>query len=621
MNSFTSFLGLEIFKKIFYIYFIFIVIYTGMEIRSKYYFTKDSLIRGFSLIENTSKKELTKAIHNNDKKRVQNIVEEFLKSKHILGISIKLIDNVIVYEKGTLSNNEKDFNTYQFDFKKSVKYKENMERFTYFLNSNNKQIAKVNIYYHKDEIFKIIKNDIIYILIFTFVKLITLFLLFIYFIYHIITAPLKKIIEATRNLDGVNRTFIDLDNTKKYTELNELADSFNYMSKRVVEEFEKVKKLNLKLKKQKEDLIEANEYKNFFLANISHELKTPLNPITLISSVLIKNKNSDLSEKTINELKVINKSATELKILIDDILDLTKIEAKDVKINYQEVNLKEIIEKLLNNFKLIAATKELDFEVNISLENEIQIIDILRFNQICKNLISNAIKFTHKGSIKIEVNETKTQIELNVIDTGIGISEKNLEKIFYSFKQLDASLTRKYGGTGLGLYISKKLAKLHDGDILVKSIENEGSCFSFVFNKKDKKDISVKSEKLDKIEEHIQVENILKNKQEDKKEIIIINNNPLLFFEVGVFLNKQININLNQFDSVLKAFEYIKKYNLEKTILIIEVTKDEEILKNIKEQFDIKIVGIGQSDSKIYNNLISKPIDCENLLKYIKDNS
>ncbi|WP_164967595.1 ATP-binding protein [Arcobacter sp. CECT 8985] len=592
-----------------------------MEIRSKYYFTKDSLIRGFSLIENTSKKELTKAIHNNDKKRVQNIVEEFLKSKHILGISIKLIDNVIVYEKGTLSNNEKDFNTYQFDFKKSVKYKENMERFTYFLNSNNKQIAKVNIYYHKDEIFKIIKNDIIYILIFTFVKLITLFLLFIYFIYHIITAPLKKIIEATRNLDGVNRTFIDLDNTKKYTELNELADSFNYMSKRVVEEFEKVKKLNLKLKKQKEDLIEANEYKNFFLANISHELKTPLNPITLISSVLIKNKNSDLSEKTINELKVINKSATELKILIDDILDLTKIEAKDVKINYQEVNLKEIIEKLLNNFKLIAATKELDFEVNISLENEIQIIDILRFNQICKNLISNAIKFTHKGSIKIEVNETKTQIELNVIDTGIGISEKNLEKIFYSFKQLDASLTRKYGGTGLGLYISKKLAKLHDGDILVKSIENEGSCFSFVFNKKDKKDISVKSEKLDKIEEHIQVENILKNKQEDKKEIIIINNNPLLFFEVGVFLNKQININLNQFDSVLKAFEYIKKYNLEKTILIIEVTKDEEILKNIKEQFDIKIVGIGQSDSKIYNNLISKPIDCENLLKYIKDNS
>ncbi|RXK00319.1 hypothetical protein CRU98_03950 [Arcobacter sp. CECT 8986] len=626
MNSLTSFLGILLFKKIFFIYIIFAFIITGLEINSKYNLTKDNLIREFSIIEKTSSKELSRGVFNFDRTRVSNIVNEIVNTNNIVGVSIKLLDNEVVYQKGLLSTKEKSFKSSSFDVKNKVLYDDELNSYNYFLQSNSKKIAKVSLYYEKNIVFNLIKNDLIIIGVATLAKFIVLFFLFIYFIYHIITSPLKKIIEATRQMDNKNKAYVNLDNTKDYTELNELADSFNYMSKRIFEEFTKVSKLNAKLKKQKTDLVEANEYKNFFLANISHELKTPLNPIVLISSVMLKNKNSEFSDKTIEDLKIINKSSKELKILIDDILDLTKIEAGDITLNYENVNIKELFISLTNIFKQSAQKKSLDYEISLNLKDDYQILDARRFNQICRNLINNAIKFTNEGFVKVELIETQTQLKVNVIDSGIGIKKENIKKIFTSFKQLDASTTRKYGGTGLGLAISKELAKLHDGDILVESVENEGSCFSFIFDKKDKSNIScvLKKQKKDDVKnkENLQINSSDKKENYCNINTIIINNDPLLFFKLGVFLKKDEEIKLTQLDTLIKAEELIKKDTSSKYILIIEVMpQNKEYLEKLKSNYSISLIGIGQSSDDVYDYIMNKPIENENLLTFIKKNS
>ncbi|RXJ96468.1 hypothetical protein CRV00_02295 [Malaciobacter molluscorum] len=604
MKSLTSFLGILLFKKIFFIYIIFAFIITALEINSKYNLTKDNLNREFSIIKTSSFKNLSQSVYNHDTNKIENIVKEIINTNNIVGMSIKLLDNQIVYEKGLLSNNNLNF-------------------YEYFLKIDNKKIAKVFLFYDKNTVYNLIKDDILIITIATLAKFIVIFFLFIYFIYHIITVPLKKIIEATRQVDNKNRAFVHLDNTKEYTELTELADSFNYMSKRIFEDYENVSKLNAKLKKQKTDLIEANEYKNFFLANISHELKTPLNPIVLISSVMLKNKNNEFSEKTIEDLKIINKSSNELKILIDDILDLTKIEAGDITLNYEYINIRELFNNLTTIFKQAAQRKNLEYEVSINIKDDYQILDSRRFNQICRNLINNAIKFTNEGFVKVELFESSTQLKVNVIDSGIGLKKQDIKKVFTSFKQLDASTTRKYGGTGLGLAISKELAKLHDGDIFVESIEGKGSCFSFIFYKKNKEDITCtfKKKKKEEFDNNKELKLIISDKVENysKIDIIIINSNPLLFFKLDIFLKKQKDINLIQFDSLNKVEELIKNEISNKYIIIIEIEQNnKKFLEILKSRYDIILIGIGKSDDEIYDCVVNRPIENENILKQIK---
>ena len=237
---------------------------------------------------------------------------------------------------------------------------------------------------------------------------------------------------------------------------------------------------NVEIQKKSEDLELTTRYKSEFLANMSHELRTPLNSILLLSRLLSENNDLNMNAEQIEFAKVIQSSGNGLLGLIDEILDLSKIEAGKMELENTDVMVNDITTNLYNLFNLVAKEKNINFK--IINENAPLFIksDQVRVEQILKNLISNAIKFTKEGSVTLEVvkrNEDGNKVDFIVTDTGIGIPLNKQPLIFEAFQQADGSTKRKYGGTGLGLSISRELAKLLGGEIILYSEINKGSTF------------------------------------------------------------------------------------------------------------------------------------------------
>ncbi len=239
---------------------------------------------------------------------------------------------------------------------------------------------------------------------------------------------------------------------------------------------------NEEIQRKAEELELTTRYKSEFLANMSHELRTPLNSILLLSRLLAENNEKNLSDDQIDYAKVIQSSGNGLLGLIDEILDLSKIEAGQMKLEYLDVSIPEITDELQAMFAPLAKEKGLDFTITVA--NTVPSVietDKMRLGQILKNLISNALKFTSKGGITLTVkrlNPTDSTLSFVVKDTGIGIPPEKQQLIFEAFQQADGSTKRKYGGTGLGLSISRELAKLLGGEIVLSSKVNEGSEFA-----------------------------------------------------------------------------------------------------------------------------------------------
>ncbi|WP_051569179.1 response regulator [Alkaliphilus transvaalensis] len=243
---------------------------------------------------------------------------------------------------------------------------------------------------------------------------------------------------------------------------------------------------NSELERTKDELIRysqnlelGNRYKTEFLANMSHELRTPLNSIILLSRLLMNNKNGMIQED-LEKIAVINNSGQELLRLIDDILDLSKIEAGKIDINKIEFRTNDLVKEARQLFDKLAEEKGIRFYVEDLLVKNLK-GDRDKISQILRNLISNAIKFTEEGSVifRLEPDPVNPKAAtFTVVDTGIGIAKENLSRIFEAFQQGDGSISRRFGGTGLGLSISKKLAELMGGKILVDSKPHKGSSFS-----------------------------------------------------------------------------------------------------------------------------------------------
>jgi len=226
----------------------------------------------------------------------------------------------------------------------------------------------------------------------------------------------------------------------------------------------------------------SSKYKSEFLANMSHELRTPLNSLLILSKDLAENRNKNLDEDQVESAEIIYKSGHDLLILINEILDLSNIEAGKMSVNIERVSLRNFTDDLLRNFKHQAEQKglKLTSKLDAALPESIR-TDSQRLNQILKNLLSNAIKFTEKGSVNISINRyTESTVIISVSDTGIGIPEEKQMAIFEAFQQADGGTSRKYGGTGLGLSISRELAKLLGTEIKLSSKLNEGSTFSII---------------------------------------------------------------------------------------------------------------------------------------------
>jgi len=239
---------------------------------------------------------------------------------------------------------------------------------------------------------------------------------------------------------------------------------------------------NLDIQKKAEELALTTKYKSEFMANMSHELRTPLNSILLLSRLLAENPNRNLSDEQTEYARVIQNSGQGLLQLIDEILDLSRIESGKLSLEHGLVPVAELVEDMRSLFEPIAKDKNLAFDILIEEGTSLQLeTDKMRLEQILKNLLSNAFKFTHKGSVSLRVRASALQknfIEFVVRDTGIGIPEDKHQLIFEAFQQADGSTRRKYGGTGLGLSISRELAKLLGGDIRVMSRVEEGSEFA-----------------------------------------------------------------------------------------------------------------------------------------------
>ena len=244
--------------------------------------------------------------------------------------------------------------------------------------------------------------------------------------------------------------------------------------------FNKLEKANNLLKEQKKELIKANKTKDDFLANMSHELKTPLNSISIISKIMSNNKENNLDDTSVKNMKVINKCAQDLTELINDILDISKIEAGELNIYKKDISLKNLIEELYDLFTHVAQEKNIQFINNFQIKNCDIFTDEQRTKQILKNFLSNAIKFTNKGKVEILSKEYDEFFEISIIDSGIGIAKENLEYVFDRFKQVDDSMGKKYQGTGLGLAISKQLAQMLNGYIYAASEIGIGSTFKYI---------------------------------------------------------------------------------------------------------------------------------------------
>jgi two-component system chemotaxis sensor kinase CheA len=257
-------------------------------------------------------------------------------------------------------------------------------------------------------------------------------------------------------------------------------------------ELEKAKK---KIEEEASLVEESSRHKSEFIANMSHELRTPLNSIILLSDLLTQNRDGRLTEKELEFASVILSAGKDLLSLINDVLDLSKVEAGRMEINMSQVSLEYLCRKLRGYFSEMADVKGLEFGIYPeSGLTEHLVVDVQKLEQILKNLTSNAIKFTEKGSVEIFIHRPSPETDLSMIglnglnpsnsiafsvkDTGIGIAPEKKDVIFECFIQADKDITETYGGTGLGLPVSRVLAQLLGGDIMLESQPMKGSTFT-----------------------------------------------------------------------------------------------------------------------------------------------
>jgi len=225
-------------------------------------------------------------------------------------------------------------------------------------------------------------------------------------------------------------------------------------------------------------LMKVDQLRSIFLASMSHELKTPLTSILGFTKMMLKNRDGELNKEQEKQLKIILNSANHLHELINDAIDVNKIEADKLEIKLSKFNLVEELSNLIETFNIPIENKELELLIDAP---DLLIIhdDKKRIVQILSNLIGNAIKFTERGHIFISVRKSNENVEISVKDTGPGIKKEDFDKLFKPFSRIeDPKKARE--GTGLGLYLSKKLAHLLGGDIVVESEYGKGTCFTLI---------------------------------------------------------------------------------------------------------------------------------------------
>ena len=374
-----------------------------------------------------------------------------------------------------------------------------------------------------------------------------------------------------------------------------------------------------------EEIKKTKKLQERFLANLSHEIRTPLNTIIGISNIL---KQSPYVKKEKDSIKILSISAENLKGLINDILDFSKIEANELKLEMDTVSIKEMIENAIFSFKEKINLKNLEIKSIYDSKLNLLQSDKIKLNQVILNILSNAIKFTENGTISLSVkvlkDTTKTQkIEIVIKDTGIGITKEKIGIIFEPFQQEDITITRKYGGTGLGLSLSKNIINLLGGELDVKSTKNKGSAFKI--------EIELKK-----------ATNITKNKKVlPKKEIPdVLNQNPHILLveddDLNIFLIKKLSnlwgTKIDIAKNGKKAIEVLQKKSFDLILMDVQmpVMDGFKATKYIRENLKLHTPIIGLTANAVKTDqqkclnagmteYITKPFDADNLKQKISD--
>ncbi|MEE1613538.1 hybrid sensor histidine kinase/response regulator, partial [Microvirga sp. CF3016] len=274
---------------------------------------------------------------------------------------------------------------------------------------------------------------------------------------------------------------------KTNEELEDKARLLELQKQEVEAKNQEVSVAKTALEEKAEQLSLTSRYKSQFLANMSHELRTPLNSLLILSKLLTENSDGNLTEKQREFAKTIHAAGSDLLSLINDILDLSKIESGTVSLEVSSVAFKDLVDNMERTFRQIAEERKLDFHVEVDPKLPPAIrTDSKRLQQVLRNLLSNAFKFTERGGVTLQIGSAEGSplragsqwIAMSVTDTGIGIPEEKQRIIFEAFQQADGTTSRKYGGTGLGLSISREIARLLGGEIVVSSTPGSGSTFT-----------------------------------------------------------------------------------------------------------------------------------------------
>ncbi|MEK9148895.1 MAG: ATP-binding protein, partial [Candidatus Desantisbacteria bacterium] len=406
-----------------------------------------------------------------------------------------------------------------------------------------------------------------------------------------LTDPIKNLsVTALRVKEGDLTTESDI---QRDDEIGVLATTFNNMVNQLKTNIEtldsKVEERTTELASSNKQLQEASQAKSAFLANMSHELRTPLNSIIGFSEVLNEKTFGDLNEKQTKYINNILTSGKHLLTLINDILDLSKVEAGKIELKIEEFSLQEILTECQTLVKTLAAKKNIWLEVKIEGITTMK-ADPVRFKQIMYNLLSNAIKFTpEKGRVDIQAKPVDEMVQISVQDTGIGINREHYQKVFEEFQQIDSSYSKQYQGTGLGLPLTKRLVELHGGKIWLESEIGKGSIFAFTIPQG--KESGVRDQGLG-----------IREKKGEGPVVLVVEDEEQARELLGIYLEEagyQVAYAIDGEEAIEKARE-LKPYAITLDIILSKKSGFAVLqeLKNFPETENIPVIIISMIDNK-----------------------
>ena len=377
-------------------------------------------------------------------------------------------------------------------------------------------------------------------------------------------------------------------------ELEAQSEELQQTSDELQQRSEELQEQNVELETQRNQVEEANRLKSEFLSNMSHELRTPLNSVMALSRVLIMQTKEKLSEEEANYLEIIERNGKQLLALINDILDLSKIEAGRMDFSPRLFSIKSTIETITESLEPLAEEKGVEITQQIPEDLPRIESDESRVHQILQNIIGNGVKFTNKGSVAVSVSSDTEKVYIEVKDTGIGISNKDLPYIFEEFRQVDGSSSRPFEGTGLGLTIAYKAAKMLGGDISVESTPSKGTTFKIT--------LPVEWEGIAAVYEPITERPLSETIRAGRKTILIVDDEPNVVAMISEYLTGE-GYNTITATSGRKALELAETHRpFAITLDVIMPEMDGwEVLQNLKKNpvtADIPVIIVSVSDDR-----------------------